>query len=303
MTATAGPDDSVGAALSPQEAEALAARHGLKQVGTRPGLPAYVADVWRHRHLMWELAKGNFVASHQDNYLGLLWAVINPLMLGVSYYLIFGILIGTRGGIENFVVFLTAGLFTYIPIASAITTGGRALLSRMGMMRSLRFPRVLLPVTVVLSEFLSAVPAFLTLLLIAVAVGEPVTPSWLLFPVALLIVLVFSLGVAMLVARVIHAVRDASNILPLVVRLLRYVSGVFFSVSYSMSRFENAPAWVGHLLEYQPVAVMLTMVRETLMREFPVDLTTWLVAGGWALAFFLVGFVVFWRGEASYGRA
>lgn len=303
MTATAGPGDSVGAALSPQEAEALAARHGLSQVGTRPSLPAYVRDVWRHRHLMWELAKGNFVASHQDNYLGLLWAVINPLMLGVSYYLIFGILIGTRGGIENFVVFLTAGLFTFIPISSAITTGGRALLSRMGMMRSLRFPRVLLPITVVLSEFLSAVPAFLTLLLIAVAVGEPVTLSWLLFPVALLIVLVFSLGVAMLVARLVHAVRDASNLLPLVVRLLRYVSGVFFSVSYSMSRFPDAPAWVGYLLEYQPVAVMLTMVRETLMRELPVDPTTWLVAGGWALTALLLGFVVFWRGEASYGRA
>lgn len=289
--------------MSPQEAEALAARHGLSEVGVRPRLPAYVRDVWRHRHLMWELAKGNFVASHQDNYLGLLWAVINPLMLGVSYYLIFGILIGTRGGIDNFVVFLTAGLFTFIPIAAAITVGGRTLLTKTGMIRSLRFPRVLLPITVVVAEFITAVPAFLTLLVIALAMGEQPTLEWLLFPVALLIVLVFSLGIAMLVAPVVHAARDAANVLPLVVRLLRYVSGIFFSIEYSLERFRNPPEWVALVLQYQPVAVSLTMVRESLMREFTVTWQHWAVGAGWAVVALVVGLVVFWRGEATYGRA
>lgn len=303
MTNPAGSDDAVGTALSPQEAEALSARYGLRQVGVRPSLPAYVRDVWRQRHLMWELARGNFVASHQDNYLGLLWAVINPLMLGVSYYLIFGILVGTRGGIDNFVVFLTAGLFTFIPISAALTSGGKSLLSKLGMIRSLRFPRVLLPITVVISEFITAFPAFLTLVVIAIVMGERPSTSWLLFPVAMFIVLVFSLGVAMLAARLVHGVRDAANLLPLVVRLLRYLSGVFFSIEASMERFKNAPAWIGDVLAYQPVAVSLTMVRESLMGEFPVRWETWLVAGGWAAVALVAGFVVFWQGEASYGRA
>lgn len=301
MTTSAG--DPASAALSPQEAEALAARHGLSEVGIRPGLLAYVRDVWRHRHLMWELAKGNFVASHQDNYLGLLWAVINPLMLGVSYYLIFGVLIGTRGGVDNFVAFLTAGLFTFIPISAALTAGGRAVLSKTSMIRSMRFPRVLLPITVVISEFITALPAFVTLLVIALARGERPSTSWLLFPVALVIVLIFSVGVAMLAARIVHGARDAANVLPLLVRLLRYVSGVFFSIDASMARFPNAPAWVGYALEYQPVAVALTMVRQSIMLEYSVRVDTWLVAAGWAALAFVVGFIVFWRAEATYGRA
>jgi len=252
---------------------------------------------------MWELARGNFLASHQDNYLGLLWAVLNPLMLGVSYYLIFGILIGTRGGIDNFVVFLTAGLFTFIPISAAITVGGRALVSKVGMIRSLRFPRVLLPVTVVMSEFITAFPAFLTLLVIALVMGERPSATWLMFPVALLIVFVLTLGVAMLASRIVHAVRDAANVLPIIVRLLRYVSGVFFSIDASLDRFSGAPTWIAASLQYQPVAVSLSMVRESLMAEFPLRAETWLVAVGWALLTFVVGFVVFWRGEATYGRA
>lgn len=290
-------------ALTPQEAEELALRHGLEPTGLRPSLGRYLVDLWRHRHLTWALAKGNFVAAHQDNYLGLLWSVINPLMLGVSYYLIFGVLIGTRGGIENFVAFLTAGLFAFIPISTAIITGGKALTSRMGMIRSLTFPRVMLPVTVVISEFLAAVPAFLILLVIAVASGEPLRLTWLLFPVALLVVFVFCLGVSMLTSRVVHAVRDLANLLPLVVRLLRYVSGIFFSIDVSLARFDGAPAWIGAALQYQPVAVLLTMVREALMVEFPLRWETWAIAGGWALGTFLVGFVVFWRGEGTYGRA
>lgn len=298
-----GPGGSPFAPLMPEEAEALASRYGLRLVGQRPGLIAYVRDVWRHRHLMWALAKGDFVSTHQDNYLGLLWSVINPILLGVSYYLIFGILIGTRGGVENFVAFLTIGLFTYIPLAAALTSGSKSVLSKSTMIRSLRFPRVLLPITTVLSEFVASIPAFLTLLVIALASGEQPSLTWLLFAPALLVVLVVSLGLAMLTARVVHAVRDAYNLVPLVVRLLRYVSGVFFSVEASLARLGDPPTWIASTLQYQPVAVLLTLVREPLMTEYEVRWETWAVAGGWAVGLLLLGFVVFWRGEGSYGRA
>lgn len=292
-----------GSALSGREAEELARRHGMQPVGRRPGFLEYLGDIWRHRHLMWALAKGDFVATHQDNYLGLLWSVLNPIMLGVSYYLIFGLLIGTRGGVDNFVSFLTIGLFTFIPLASAMTSGGKSLVGKMGMIRSLTFPRVLLPVTVVLSEFLATVPAYLVLVLIAILSGETPDLSWLLFPLALLVVMAVGLGLAMIFARVVHAVRDATNVIPLMVRLLRYVSGVFFSVEAALARFDDPPTWIALALQYQPVAILLTLVRETLMDQYAVQWQTWAVSVMWAVLFVTVGLVVFWRGEGSYGRA
>ena len=252
---------------------------------------------------MWAMAKGDFVATHQDNYLGLLWSILNPILLGVAYYLIFGVLIGTRGGIENFVAFLTIGLFTYIPVAAALTGGSKSVLRKSSMIRSLRFPRVLLPITTVLSQFVASLPAFMILLLIALISKEPPSLTWLLFPVALLVVLVVSLGMAMLTARIVNAVRDTANLVPLLVRLLRYVSGVFFSVDAALARMGDPEPWVAALLQYQPVAVLLTLVRETLMQEYPVRGETWAVAGGWAVGLFVVGFVVFWRGEGTYGRS
>lgn len=289
--------------LSAAEARALAERHGLRPVGVRPPLGSYLKDLWRFRHLTWSLAKGEFVSQHRDNYLGLLWAVINPILLGIAYYLIFGKLLGLDRDVDNFVAFLTIGLFTFMFLSVALTSGSRALLGKVSMMRSLAFPRIILPVVVVVSGFVSNLPAFLVLVLVALLTGEPITFAWLLFPVALLVVAVMGLGMALVISRVVHGARDLANLVPLVVRLLRYVSGVFFSIEARVAAIDGAPAWVGPLLQYQPVAVGLDIVRQTLMQGVPLDVTSWAVAVGWATIFVVGGFFVFWRAEGTYGRA
>lgn len=303
MTAV-GPDPKYSPPVLPAEdAAALAARFGMTRTGVRPGFVAYLQELWHFRHLTWSMAKGEVISEYQDNHLGWLWALINPILLGVSYYLIFGLLIGTSRGIDNFVTFLTIGLFVFIPISLVLASGSKSLLSKMKMIRSLSFPKVILPVTVTFAHFVSALPAFAVLVIIALISGETPTLEWLLFPVALLVVLVMCMGIALIGSRLVHAFRDLANLMSLITRLLRYVSGVFFSVEASIARFDGAPAWVGHALEYQPVAVALTLCREPLMAEYPVRWETWWVALAWAFGLLIVGFVYFWRGEGSYGRA
>lgn len=303
MTAVGPEPWSVPPVLAPEDAQALAARYDLQPVGRRPPLGRYLADVWEHRHLVWAMARGEFASEHRDNYLGFVWAVLNPLLLGVAYFLIFGLLLGTSRGVPDFITFLTAGLFTFSALSAAMTSGSRSLLSRMSLIRAVQFPRVVVPVVVVLSAFVSQLPAFGVLLLIALwdQRGQ-VTWAWLLYPAALLIVLGMSVGIAMLTARMVHAVRDLANLMPLVVRLLRYVSGVFFSLELQIERI-GAEGVLALALQYQPAAVALDVVRETIWNARGLDPLTWAVASGWALLFLVLGFVVFWRGEGGYGRA
>lgn len=302
--ADVGPDPRHVPPVLPEEVvRELAARYEMERVGLRPGLFAYIAHVWRYRHLMWAMAKGELISQHQDNYLGWLWSILTPLMLAGVYFLVFGVLIGgTRAGITNFVTFLTAGLFTFVVLSTALTTGSKSLLSKKGMMHALKFPRVLLPITTVLGSFVQQLPAFVVLILIALWQERTFTPAVLLYPVALFIVLLLATGMSMLLAPLVHWSRDIANIMPLAVRMLRYTSGVFFSIEGQLARFNNPPPIVEGILAYQPFAVSMTIVRQTLMLEFPLRLSSWLVAGGWAVLFFVVGFVAFWRGEGRYGR-
>ncbi len=296
MTATGGGGEDSLPGLSSDEARKLAREHSMQQVGVRPPLRVYIRDLWHHRSFVVTMASADFVSRHQQNYLGQVWALLNPLLLGAAYFLIFGVLLNTTKDIDNFITFLIVGLFAFIFLSSGMNHGAKSLVSNLSVVRALRFPRVVLPISVVLTELFAALPAFAVAVLVAVVTGEPVQATWLLYPVAIAIIYLLTTGIAMIAAVGVYKYRDAANLVPLLTRMLRYISGVFFLIT------AYADGLIGIALAYQPVAVVLTMLRQTLMAEYPLTLAPWLVSLGWALLLFVIGFVMFWRAEATYGR-
>lgn len=286
----AGPDE-------PSELARLAARHGLTKVGSRPSLGQYIKTLWSRRSFLWVMASSRSYSRNQNNFLGQLWTVLSPLTLAGVYFLVFGVILNTRGGTDNYVGFLTIGIFIFTSISAAITAGSTAITSNISVVRALDFPRVVLPLSVALSEMLTLLPAIGVMIVIVLLSGEPITWAWLLLPVALVMILLFSAGCSMLAARIVVGARDLRNLIPVAIRLLRYVSGVFFSIQHYVGAF----SW-GMLLEYQPVAVYLTLVRSTMLHEVDVIPSVWIAGAAWAIVFFAVGFVVFWSAEEKYGR-
>lgn len=285
------------APLSSAEAAALAARHGLGRSGVRPPLGRYIRDTWRQRSFMWTLSSAQSYARNQDNYLGQLWIILNPLLLAAAYYLIFGQLLGLTGGTDNYVAFLIIGLFLFIYSASSMNSSAKAISGNLNLVRSLRFPRCVLPLSVTLTEFISALPSLAVIVVLVLVTGESITAAWLLFPVAIGLTLLINAGISLIVARVVHTSRDLRNLVPLLVRLLRYVSGVFFSIEHYAGQ-----GALGIVMQYQPFALILDIARQALLGETALNATSWFVAAGWAIVLPVVGLIFFWRAEATYGR-
>ena len=294
MTSSSSHDDATSEELS-----ALAHQHGLRPLGLRPRFGEYIRQIIERRSFLWHLARAKSASRHQNNYLGQLWLILNPLLLAGVYYLVFGIMLGTNRGVENFVGFLVVGIFIYVFIANTLTSAGDSILGNLPLIRALQFPRAVLPLQVVLSEAIILMPALGVMLVITAGSGEVPTWSWLLVLLALVITVLFNAGISFIAARAIQATRDLKNLLPLIVRLMRYVSGVFFLIT---SYGDSIPRAIALTLEYQPIAVYLTMFRSALLEEFAVDWTLWAVGLGWAMLFFTVGLIVFWRAEDRYGR-
>ncbi len=292
-----GPDQQGSVpGLGFDEAAALARQHGMTQVGVRPKFLTYVGDLWRHRSFLVTLSFADFFSRHSQSFLGQSWLLLNPLLQGAAYFFIFGVLLDQRKDTNNFVAYLLLGLFTFIFISAAMNAGSKALTSNMGMVRALRFPRAVLPLSITFAEFMATLPAFAVLIPIVLITGERPSWAWLLYPVAILIVGLMSAGIAMLSARLVYVARDLANIIPLITRILRYVSGLFFVIS------ETSDGWLEFVLSYQPMAVCLTMVRQCLMGEYPPSVAVWATSAVWAILFFVSGLIVIWRGEATYGR-
>ena len=275
----------------------VAARYGLHRVGTRPPLREYLRQLWSRRQFISVLATSKAYARNQNNYLGQLWSVLNPLILAGVYFLVFGLLLNTRGNIDNFVGFLTIGVFMFGFTASSLTAGAKSITGNLSLVRALHFPRAVLPVSIALTELATLLPALVVLCAIVLISGETPTWSWLLFPVAVLLQYAFNTGCVFVAARLVVASRDLLNVIPMVIRLARYISGVFFPIAHYVG---DNPA--GALLEYQPIAVYLELARQCLLAELPLDPVLWAWGTGWAVLFLIVGFLVFWQAEERYGR-
>lgn len=292
---------SLPPALSGEEAAALAKAHGLRTLGERPPLGRYLRDLWERRSFVWTLASAQAYAQNEGNRLGQLWSVLNPLLLIGSYFVIFGLVLGTRGNVENFIGFLAIGVVLFSFTSSVITSGAKAVTGNINLVRALHFPRAILPLSVMLRELIGNLPGFALLFGVMLVTGESPSLTWLLFPVAVLMQGVFLLGLALIGARVVNASRDLGNLIPVIVRMLRYISGVFFPVSHYGDQL-GAP-W-GAILVNQPFALSLDLGRQALIGgpDFPIQWDQWLEMGCWAVATAVVGLVVFWWDEARYGR-
>ncbi len=288
-------------ALSPQDAEALAHKNGLRVLGRRPPLPTYLRDVWRRRSFLWTLSSGQSYAKNQQNQLGQLWKILDPLLLIGSYYLIFGVIIGTTNGTGNKIGFLSVGVIIFGVISASVTSGSTSIVNNTNLVRALHFPRAILPLSVVLTQFIAHIPAFLLLLGVMVLTGEHPTLHWLLLPVALGLQAMFLAGTAMIGARLVNLSRDLGNLIPVAIRVLRYLSGVFFPVAAAAERIGGIG---GSAIEYQPFALAMTTVREALMSSpgYEFQPVAWIVFAAWAVGTLIVGTVFFWWDEAKYGR-
>jgi teichoic acid transport system permease protein len=271
----------------------------LSKVGQRPDLLDYLVQLWDRRSFIIFDARARIQSGHEKTNLGTAWLVLTPVLSGLSFYLIFGLLLDTSRGIENFVGYLIIGVFTFQMTTRSVLGGAKSLTSNTAMIRAFQFPRASLPIALNVRELLSNIPVTIVMLLFVIfaAPAEQISWRWLLIVPAILLQFLFNLGFGMLLAPVILKVPDFSMLLSFAMRLWMYASAVFFSEH----RFDSYPI-LRTLMDFNPVFQVIKIIRDSVLYDTTPSWRSWSVLGVWALGSIAAGLFVFWRGEESYGR-
>lgn len=281
---------------------------GLVSLGGRPRAAEYVRAVWLRREFVYNLAAGELKSQHLNTALGNIWHILNPLLLIGVYYVIFGILfertnadLVARG--VSYIAFLSLGVFTFGYMQRCFTNGATSITGHIGLMRSLQFPRAVLPLATTTKETLSFAPSLVMMLAVLLLVGERPDWSWLLFAPVFVLMAMFSLGGAMVTARLTDHVADMKNVLPFFFRLCFYLSGVLFDVGQITRGRPNLEP-LSDLFVLNPFYVFVTLPREYLldMPSHTDPALLWLSATGWSTGLLFVGFLFFTAAEKRYGR-
>ena len=286
---------SVLGSMRRMSAAQLATTGELRDIHASDRLRPYLGRLWDRRQYIWYVSVSELRARQITTVLGNLWHLLNPaLSIGV-YFVIFGLLIETTRGVDNFILFLTIGLFVFQYTQKITVAGANSIVANAGLLKSIRFPRALLPVTTALTETLASLPTFVIIYVMALLTQETLRWTWVLLPLVLLVQLLFNTGAGFVAARLTVHVRDTTQILPFVFRLLLYASGVIFSVE------AYAPPDVKWLFFLNPMYCYIELARWTIMGG---SLGEKLIASAliWTVAMLIGGFFWFKSAEERYAR-
>lgn len=272
----------------------------LQRVGSRPKFLDYLVTLWDYRHFVYYDSRARVMSGNSQDRLGGAWLLLTPLLNGAVYYLIFGILLGTGRGIDNFISYLIIGLFLFQYSTRSISTSARSMISNRNVLQAFRFPRATLPIAVNVREALSSVPTLIVMLLLVILIPpvEVISIKWLLLIPVVGLQSLFHLGVSLIMARVVAFVPDFAHLLGFGLRAWLYLSAVFFSVD----RFADTP-WIMTLMHANPMFVVLDIARDCILYDTWPTMFRWVTLCIWALASLSIGIVFFWRAEERYGRA
>lgn len=271
----------------------------VSRVGARPSLIDYIVSLWNYRHFVFYDAKARVQSKHKRDRLGSTWLLLDPLLNGIGYFLIFGVLLNSDKGIPNFLGYLIIGIFMFQMSTRAIVGTARVISSNQNVIQAFNFPRATLALAVNFRELIANIPVLIMMLLLVLFIPptEPVTLFWLfLIPIVILQV-IFNLGVGLILAPLVAKVNDLLHLISFFMRFWLFASCVMFSIE----RYEQWPL-IQKVVEINPLYIIITMARDSIIYGSAPIWQHWAGLGAWSLGALCVGTLVFWKGEETYGR-
>lgn len=257
----------------------------------------YLRSIWERRSYTLYVSVSDLRDRQINSTLGNIWYLLNPALLIAVYFLIFGLVIrGVNRGTPNYILFLTIGILMYTALQRCVVTGSQAVVRNRGLIQSFSFPRALLPLTSTLTEFIATIPSVLVMLVVALITGEDLALRWFAVAPAIVSLFIMNLGLSLIAARITTYFRDFDQILPFLLRLTMYLSGVLFSVEAMLEG--RSFQWV---FDINPVYAHVSIARWALMGG-AFDMTWLICSTAWASSLMVLGLIWFHAGERHYGN-
>lgn len=247
-------------------------------------------ELWRYRELVWTFAARDLRLRYRQTVLGVLWVVMQPIIAAGLFTFVFGKIAKLDDGDGRYFLLAFAGYAGFQVFQSTLAKAGSSLLANANVLTKVYFPRLVLPLSGILSTLVDLGIALVVF--VGTALLKGVTIGWavLLFPCWVLLALLLGLGAGLLVAAWSVRFRDVQHVLPFVMQLLVYATPVGYATS-------KVPAAFQKYLAMNPLTGLMDGIRWSLlgMQAPSVGALVWLCSV--TLFALLAGLVVFNRFE------
>jgi ABC-type polysaccharide/polyol phosphate export permease len=222
------------------------------------------ADLLRYRELYGNLFRRDFEAKYRGSSLGVLWSVANPLLLMAIYLFVFSVVWTGFATVDHYALFLLVGLAAWTFFATSVQSSTRAMLDNANLIRKTRFPRQLVPLSVVGAHLVSFVVMLgLLLVLVFAVLPRARATEWLAVPLAAVFV-AFVSGLALALASLNVLFRDLEFIVAAVLLPLFFLTPILYPLG-GLPGLASGHDWIITALHYaNPIAPAILAIRAPL---------------------------------------
>lgn len=202
---------------------------------TRGAVIANLRILWRYRDLLRSLIQRDLRVKYKGSVLGIGWSLAHPLVVAAVYTVAFRYIL--KVPIDNFALFLLSGMLPWTAFTASLAQSTGSIVDNAGLVRKVAFPRMVLPLGAIGSQFAQFGFMYGALLVGAIVAGPGLAPSLLSVPVIAVLQLAFTAGLGLVLATLHVHFRDTRHLLDVAVQVWFWLTPIVYTVALIPERF------------------------------------------------------------------
>ena len=216
----------------------------------------YIQNFLKFRPLLSELVSRDIKIKYRRSVLGVLWTLLNPLLMMIILSVVFSNLF--KFDVENFPLYLLSGQIVFNFYSESTSSAMSAITGNAALIKKVYVPKYLFVISRVFSSFINLMASFTALLLVMMAMRSELHWTVMLSPIPLMLLVLFSLGVGMILSAVTVKFRDIMHLYSVFLTALTYLTPVIYPMSI-------LPRWLSIVVRANPITNILIMFRDVML--------------------------------------
>ncbi|MHA2404109.1 MAG: ABC transporter permease, partial [Candidatus Kariarchaeaceae archaeon] len=189
-----------------------------------------IGTIWQYRELLYFLVWRDIKVRYKQTALGVIWVILQPFVSMVVFTILFGYLLGVPSGDVPYPIFSYAALLPWNYFASSINKSSTSLISNTNLVTKVYFPRMIVPMSSILSGLIDFGFGFLILIGLMLYFAVPPSPTALILPAFLLLAMLTALGFGLWLSSLNVRYRDVNYLVPFIIQIWMYLTPVIYGV-------------------------------------------------------------------------
>jgi lipopolysaccharide transport system permease protein len=271
-------------------------------------LRAHLRELWAYRDLLYNLIIRDLKVRYKNSVLGILWSLLNPLLMMLVFTFVFKVLAGSSK-LQAYPAFILSGILAWNLFSSSVMGSTNSIVGNAHLIKKVYFPRAVLPVAVVLSNLVNFVLALPVYFVLATLLGRSPTVWAVLLPAIIVVQIFFTLGISFILATANVFYRDTRIVMEVVILAWFFITPIFYPISeVGRGGFQigslvlssyDVQRWLRIL---NPMASIIASYRDVLYWGNRPGLDFFFRTAVTAILFLIVGYLIFLRFSSVFGE-